>query len=285
MARSQTYYLSLVLILSSIISGCEKKVWFKKNFSQEDKNKLAKQLAEGAGRYYQGSVPNMEILREGIAMDSTLPELWREMATPYLKRGIPYEAFRYYKKEIDLAPALWQGWRGYLYLYFYHDYHRAIADFNATDTLTQITDYPQGQSVDYMRGLCYYGLKEYKTALEFFTTYIDQVTKERGENWVDTYAFLYRGLTHEKLGQFERALKDFETGLKYDHRLSDFHFHKARVAFEHLPVDAASLQTSIDLALSHFREGYYHQRDYVEVHDQIYLEDIETLMSRISGVK
>jgi tetratricopeptide (TPR) repeat protein len=262
--------------------ACQQKAWYRKNVPTDDRHQLAKQLSEGAAHYYQGSVANMMLLEEGIKMDSTIPDLWREMATPYLKRGMPNQAFKYYKREIALAPELWQGWRGYLYLYFYHDYHRAIADFNATDTLTVITDYPQGQSVDYMRGLSYYGLKEYAKALEFFNRYISDVTRERGEEWVDTYAFLYRGMTLERLQRYDESIKDFETGAKYDARLADFHFHKARILYEHLGANPATVEGLLTTALQNFQRGYFHQRDYVEVHDQLYLEDIKNLRQKVS---
>jgi tetratricopeptide (TPR) repeat protein len=277
MVRSLIYCLSALTIIS-----CTERAWFKKEISAEEKKKLARQFSEGAARYYQGSVANMMLLEEGVRMDSTLPELWRELATPYLKRGLPNEAFRYYAKEVSLAPELWQGWRGYLYLYFYHDYNRAIADFNATDTLTTITDYPQGQSVDYMRGLCYYGLHDYTKAITFFDKYIEEVTREKGEEWVDTYAFLYRGLTREKLQQFIPAIDDFETGLKYDHRLADFHYHITRVSFEDLHLPTSQITAALDRASLYYRQGYFHQRDYVEVHDELYLEDIENLKQKVS---
>jgi hypothetical protein len=66
----------------------------------------------------------------------------------------------------------WQGWRGYLKLFFYRDYESAIADFNATDTLTTgFTDYPQSMSVDYLRGLAYFQLGEEEKALDYYTKY------------------------------------------------------------------------------------------------------------------
>lgn len=282
MAKSLTYCLRWLFLIAAITS-CQQKTWYRRDVPSEEKSELAKKLNEGASRYYQGSAPNMALLEEGLEMDSTLPELWREMATPYLKRGMPHQAFRYYAREVALAPADWQGWRGYLYLYFYRDYRRAIADFNATDTLTPITDYPQGQSVDYMRGLSYYGLQEYDSALLFFDRYIAQVSADRGEDWVDTYAFLYRGLTYEKLGEADLALRDFSTGLKYDNRLSDFYFHSARVMTDHKIGSARETESMLQQALTNFRDGYFHHRDYVEVHDQLFIEDIEEALVKLKN--
>jgi tetratricopeptide (TPR) repeat protein len=265
-----------------LLCCCQSKSWYRKDFSRENKKKLAEQFLEGAANYYQGSVPEQFILEEGLSFDTLNPALWRERATPYLKRGFPVDAFHYYKKEVDLAPQLWQGWRGYLYLYFYRDYNRAIADFNATDTLTTITDYPQGQSVDYMRGLCYYGLNDNETALKYFTQYIDEVTRQKDESWVDVYAFLYRGLTYERLNKPELALKDFRTGSKYDTRLSDFYFHQVRLIREQPLFDESEVSRLIKKAKENFMSGYFHHRDYVEVHDQLYLEDIEKLEKEVA---
>ncbi len=199
--------------------------WYQKEFTDEERLRLSKQLAfVAADDYYnyQGSVSDQFLLDEALEHNSENTLAWRERGIPYLKRGFPHKMHTYYKKAVEYDPLHWQGWRGYVYLYFYRDYQRAIADFDATDTLNpKFTDYPQGQSVDYMRGLCYYGLENYPTALEYFTRYIDEATQEKDESYVDTYAFLYRGLTYEKLNQIDSALTDFDRALKYYPQLSD----------------------------------------------------------------
>lgn len=265
----------LVLIF---VSSCSQREWYKKEI--EDKETVGLQLRYGGGYYYQGSVAEQFQLEEAMMLDSSDGSLWREMATAPLKRGIADQAFFYYEEGVKRKPERWMGFRGYCYLYFYRDYERAIVDFNAYDDLMGQVEYSQGQNHDYMRGLCFYGMKDYETALLQFDSYIDPIVEEDGENWVDVYAMLYRGLTLEKLGRNMEALVEFDKVLKHYPKLSDAFYHKARMM-----VSRGNFMSALDLlekAKEYHQEGYYHQDGYVEVLEQIYLEDIEELILEIS---
>lgn len=208
MEKSLPYYPKILLLIWALLAfSCHKEDWYKKQFSDVEKAELSARLLAAESKHYdQGTVADQFILEESIINNPENAATWQEIGGPYLKRGLAKEAMHFYGKAVKLDPVSWQGWRGYLYLYFYRDYVNAIADFDATDILTpDFTDYPQGQSVDYMRGLCYYGLEDYTTALQFFSKYIEEVTLEKEESWVDVYAFLYRGLTFEKLNKPELA--------------------------------------------------------------------------------
>lgn len=269
-----------------LIFSCKNEKWYKKEFSDEDKKKLSAQLLAGDGNFfYQGTVPEQFVLDQALEFNPENAAVWRKKSVAYLKRGLAVEFNKYYKKTIAYDPVTWQGWRGYNYLYFYRDYESAIADFNATDTLTpNFIDYPQGQSVDYMRGLCYYGLNNDSTALEYFSKYIEEITLEKDESWVDVYAFLYRGLTFEKLGNPDAAIVDFNKALKYYPNFADSFYHLSRIYNKR--GDFKTAKKLIEEAKKYFKMGYYHQRPYIEVQEQIYLVDIENLEKLIDkGVK
>lgn len=272
---------ALFLLCSVLFFSCHQDHWYKKEFTAAEKIKLSNQILAGDGHYYyQGSVPDQFMLDEALMYHPDNAAAWRERGTAYVKRGLAQEAMAYYGKAVELDPVEWQGWRGYLYLYLYRDYEKAIADFDATDTLTpDFTDYPQGQSVDYMRGLCYYGLKDYTTALRYFSKYIEEVTLDVDESWVDTYAFLYRGLTFEKLDNPDAALLDFNTALKYYPNLSDCFYHKSRIYSK--MGDNKKAMVLLQEAKKFYSQDYFHQRPYVEVQEQIYLYDIELLEKEI----
>ncbi len=273
--------LKIIIPISLLIISCEQREWYKKEIKEDEKVQLASQLFNGAGHYYyQGSVPEQFLLEEAQSHDLENAAIWRERGVPYLKRGFGSEMFPYYQRAVELDPEKWSGIRGYIYLYFYRDYGRAIADFDATDTLTEdFVDHPQGQSVDYMRGICYYGLTDYNKALAYFNKYVESVIRKEGENWVDAYAVLYRALTFEKLGQENRALEEFDRVIRIYPNLSDPFYHKARITLKNgNRMEASEL---IVKAREYFEQGYYHQRPYVEVLEQIYLMDIESLEEEI----
>lgn len=270
-------------LLAVAVLACHEKPLYKREFSTEEKAALSKQLLAGGGRYYyQGSVPEQFLIDEALALDPKHAAAWREKGVPYLKRGLAKEMAAYYDKAIALDKE-WVGWHAYNLLYFYRDYEGAIALFNATDTITPgFTDYPQGQSVDYMRGLCYYGLGNYETALNYFSRYVEEVKQRLDESWVDPYAFLYRALTHEKLGNTEVALSDLDKALAGYPSMADGFYHKGRI---HLGLgNRPEAQRQLAQAKESFRRGLYHQRPYVEVQEQLFMEDIEALERKLSGV-
>ncbi len=279
MRKLSTYSLNLIISIL-ILSGCSQREWYKKEIKLN--KEYANQLLLGRSFYYQGSVAEQFQLEEAIRLDSTNGSIWREIATAPLKRGFADIAFYYYEEGVKRKPERWMGFRGHCYLNFYRDYKRAIQDFNAYDDLMYQVEYSQGQNHDYLRGLCYYGLKDYKTAFVQFDKYIDPIIEADGEDWVDVYAFLFRGLTLEKLGQYEEALVEFERVLKYYPQLSDAYYHKARIL-----TAKGNFTDALDLlrkAKDYHQEGYYHQDSYVEMLEQIYLIDIEELINKLSTI-
>ncbi len=278
MEKSLTYFLSTLIALL-ILSSCAEREWYKKEFSEEVKKQYGPQLRVG-GSYYQGSVPEQFQLDESMRMDSTDADLWRELGTARVKRGLADEMYYFYGEAVKRKPEKWAGFRGYLYLYFYRDYYRAIADFDLGDEVSGEVQHSQGQNHDYMRGICHYGLKDYTTAIESLDKYIDKVVRDEGEEWVDVYAFLYKGLALIKLERLDEAMLEFDRVLKYYKNLSDCFYHKARIYVARGQFDLAMKE--LQQAEQYHQQGYYHQRPYVEVLEQVYIQDIQSLMREIS---
>ena len=279
MVKSSIYFLSVLIIA---FTSCEQREWYKKELSEELKKQYAPQVRAGRVYSYQGSVPEQFQLKEAMMLDSTDADLWREFGTARVKRGILDEMYYYYNEAVKRKPEKWAGFRGYLYLYFYRDYERAIADFNLGDEANGQVDYSQGQNHDYMRGICYYGMKDYITAIDFLDRYINKVVEEEGESWVDVYAVLYKGLALLQLERFDEAIIEFDRVLKYYPNLSDCFYHKARIYIARGQFDLALKE--LDTAEEYFKKGYFHQRPYVEVLEQVYLQDIEGLRREISTI-
>ena len=243
--------------------------------SKEDQEKSQRVFIEGE-KLLQGSTESMLRLEKAIEIDPYNCDAVRELSVAYLKRGLAHQWKLQFDKAVECDPILWQPYRGYLYLSFYRDYEKAIADFDASDTLTpNFTDAPQGQSVDYWRGIAYLGLKDYKNALNYFNKYIRLETDEWGEDQVEVTGFLYRGIVLFKTNNYEQALKDFDKVLYYneDHS-ADAKYYKALILKASNPVKAKQLVTS---AIKDFNMGYFNQRDYVEILMQIYIDDLNVL--------
>ncbi|MFK7781496.1 tetratricopeptide repeat protein [Psychroserpens sp.] len=242
----------------------------------------AETVYKRAIHYPQGSMMSINGIKRATEIDSTYDEAVRELSVAYLKRGLPHKWKPQINKAVNCAPSIWQGYRGYNYLWFYRDYKKAIADFDATDTLTpNFIDAPQGHSVDYWRGICYLGLKDYENSIAYFDKYINTEIEESGEDWVEVTAFLYRGIAYFETGQYEEALLNFNKQLQYSRDLSaDAKYYKSQIFKIQNKTEEA--KTQIEEAINDYRIGYYNNRPYVETLRQIYPEDLQALKEELN---
>jgi tetratricopeptide (TPR) repeat protein len=224
----------------------------------------------------------MTKLEEAVAMDPNNCDALRELSVAYLKRGLINDWKIKFDKAVKCDPKIWVPWRGYLYLQFYRDYEKAIVDFDASDTLTpNFTDAPQGQSVDYWRGLAYLGLKDYDNSIQYLNRYIDEVTEENGEDWAEPTAFLYRGIAYYENNNPEAALKDFDKMILYNkNKTADGSYYKALILFEANKCEEADKE--LNTAIENFNLGYYNKHYYTEVLRQIYIQDLNNLQTAIA---
>lgn len=266
MARSQKLFLSTLVFLFT----------FSCNKSKTDSLEILEY-----GKLYQGSSRSLNALKKVTELDSTNAEAYRELSIPYLKRGIPHLWKKYMDKSIELNPEEWIGYRGYNYLWFYRDYKKAIADFNALDTITpNFIDAPQGHSVDYWRGIAYLGLKDYKTSTYYFNKHIKKETEETGEDWIEVTTFLYNGIAHYENNNDSLALYNINKLLKYtNNNYADGNYYKA-LLLEKKGKHPEALELT-NLAIKNYTDGYYNYRPYVETLRQIYMRDLLLTKDRL----
>lgn len=289
MEQLQKYFLSISTLL--LVCSCGNKYDDLSSLERKQKSMelFQKEFVKDHHGPLQGSPEKMTLLDEIIALDSTNCDALRELSVAYLKRGIPHEWKPRFDKAVACNPKIWQPWRGYLYLWFYRDYKKAIDDFNASDTLTpDFIDIPQGHSVDYWRGVAYLGLKDYQNSIHYFNKHIAQVTKESGEDWVEPLAFLYLGIVHYENSEIEKSEYNIDKALQYYKNISaDSHYYKALLQVHREEYDKAMI--SIETAIQNYNDGYYCKRIYVEEIRQIYPEQLkalkDTLLIQISKKK
>jgi len=245
-----------------------------------ERHNLAEKTFKEGPYFYQGSPETMSRIERAIEIDPTYCDAVRELSVAYLKRGIPHK----WKTEMDKAvicnPQIWQPFRGYNYLWFYRDYKKAIADFNASDTLTpNFIDAPQGHSVDYWRGIAYLGLNDYENSIYFFDKYINKEIEDSGEDWVELTAFLYRGIAYYENNNFEEALKNFDKQIHYAKQTADGKYYKALI-LQQQDKNEKALEV-LNEAIIDFNDEFFNERPYVETLRQIYIQDLEQLKETI----
>lgn len=267
--------LSLSLIICLTLLSCNK--------NNLTKRELAKKKYNEAVRFTQGSIPFQNGLAEAITLDSTFTQAVYASSIAHLKRGMPHKWLPLYTKSVQLDSINRIPWRGYLYLMFYKDYKKAIADFDTSDILTpNFIDTPQGLSVDAWRGIAYLGLKNYEKSIYYFDKYLKKETADFGENYVDLNSFLYQGIAFMELKDYEKADTCFNKVIEYSYGFSsDAKYYKALILFKKDKLEEAKVM--IEAALKDFNDGYFNSQPYVEVLRQLYLEDFTDLKSSINS--
>lgn len=213
MEKSQKLFLSLLVAL--LFLNCS-----------SDREK-AEAVYKRAIQHPQGSKMSINGIKRATEIDSTYEQAVYELSVAYLKRGLPHKWLPQYNKAVKLDPAKRIPWRGYLYLWFYRDYNKAIADFDASDELTPYIDHPQGHSVDFWRGIAYLGLNDYENSIAYWDKHITKETVDSGEDWVELEAFLYRGIAYYESENSEKALENFNKVIQYFKQSADAKYYKS----------------------------------------------------------
>jgi len=282
MVKSLKLFLSLIFL-----SGCSEDT-----LTQDQKIELAEkkwqviddQTSHEVGRT-QGSTAIMNLLEDIIKLNPRHCDALRERSVAYLKRGIPHKWKEYMDQAVACDSSRWIGWRGHHYLYFYRDYKKAIADFDATDHLTpDFIDAPQGHSVDYWRGHAYLGLKDYKNSIDYYQKHIDKVSQDFGEDWVEPDAFLNLGVAYLKNQQYELAKEQLTKALKYYNGQSAETKYYWAVYENHKGHQDKALEW-INESIEDFLAGYSKNRPYNEEIGQMYLEQLKAFKYKLLNKK
>lgn len=276
----------LRLVFIAMIISCSSDKY--SDLTQDERIQLSRDIwfveiaKHGFNGSFQGTPKAETLLDKILTLDPNNCNALREKSVPYLKRGIPHLWKPLFDKAVACDPVTWQPWRGYLYLYFYRAYDKAIADFDASDTLTpDFIDAPQGQSVNYWRGLAYLGKSDYQNAERYFKIHISAELEEAGEEWIDPSTFLYLGIAQYERKDYEQAIINLSKMLKHSYgKSADANYYLSLIHFERGNIDGAT--SHLNEARSDYEEGYFRFRDYVEEIRQIYPAHITDLQEKIN---
>lgn len=276
MVNWSNYFPSLAVLLGLALTACQQQPpLYKKPIPDARRPELSRQLLNGCRFHYQGTVGETLLLQEALRYGPEEAAPYRELGAPAVKRGLAKDFYRHYAKAVAYDPVEWQGWRGYLYLYFYRDYERALIDFQTLDTLTPgFVDYPQSTSILFMSGICYLQMEQYGQAIDYFDRHIAEELKTVEEAYISTETFLFKGIAESRQLGWEAAKATFERGLRNaDSKSADLWYWLSKAELQLGQRTAA--KEAADSAQLQFERGYYHDRPYVEEFYQTYQAQLE----------
>ncbi len=276
------YFLSGAVLLSLVLTACQPQpALYKKTIPEDRWPDLARQLLQGHRFHYQGTVAETLLLQEALQYGPEEATPYREFGAPAVKRGLAKDFYRHYAKAVAYDPVEWQGWRGYLYLYFYRDYERALADFQTLDALTPgFVDYPQSTSILFMSGICYLQMGQYEKAVDYFDQHIAEELKTVEEEYISTETFLFKGIAESRQSGWATAKATFERGLRNaDGKNADLWYWLSKAELQLGQREAA--RAAAANAQLQFGRGYYHDRPYVEEFYQTYEAQLEAWAAQL----
>ncbi len=192
------------------------------------------------------------------------------------KAGDFHTGFKYLNKAVELNPSSHLGYRGWIRLRKIRDYDNALIDFDRLDSLTpNFVDAPLGEDIDFLRGECYFGKKDYQKAIELFNRNI----KNQKEDWADIHSFVYLGLCEYKLGNYEKAITEFQRALKQTESIPESYFGIAK-AQQRLGQTEKAKENIIKA-----ENSMHYKRDdlYNEFLNEIYLSEILEFKQKLNN--
>lgn len=211
-----------------------------------------------------------------IEYDKNNSDAWMERSVAYNKAGDFEKGFKYLNKAVELNPQSHLGYRGWIRLRKMRDYDKALIDFNRLDSLTpNVIDAPWGEDIDFLRGECFFGKKQYQKAIESF----DQNIKNQKENWVDVHSFVYLGLCEYELGNYEGSIIEFQRAIEKSGNIPESYFGMAK-AYQKL----GKIEKARQNVLKAEKNIHYKRDDvYNEFLNEIYLSEIIELKNQLQA--
>ena len=261
------YSLSGLLLLVTLITSCNK---VDEVSTQADDSALSLKRKG----YYQGSMYSQINYDSLISIDPNNAGLYQGKSIPHTKIGDYHIAFPLLEKAYELDPKETGYYYGWLLLYYYRDYERAIKKLNEYDDFTpNQPDFAWGEHVNYLKGLCYKQMGEFEKAQAEFDTVI-----ELEEDYVDVYAFVYRGICKMKLNRHKEAIIDFEKAIDNYSNNSMAYFYKG-LAYQKLGLSKLSKE-AYQNALSLLKKGFLNRDPYHEAFNAISMEMVEDYIAK-----
>ena len=207
-------------------------------------------------------------------MDSIVANDYRHWSVQNTKNGNYTKAIALLEKAMELNPQETSRYYGWVLLYYYRDYEKALAILDQHDAYTpNFSDAPMGEDVHYLKGLCLMELQHYQKAIDEFNIYINNLASANIEDYIDVYTFVQKGRCLTKLGKFEEAIKTYKKALKYNEYCTEAYYFMGLTQLEIGEKDNACM--NFNKALNLINNGYKSSDNYVEYFHEIYAQQIE----------
>lgn len=169
------------------------------------------------------------------------------------------------------------GYYGWVMLYYYRDYERALTYLNLFDELTpNFTDFPIGENIHYLRGLACLQLMDFQQASKWLERYI-QEEKEKGKlDWIDYAVYYYLGIAYENLSRKKDAIAQYNMAIDGQKKFPEATYRLALNSS-----NKRSKERLLQLALQQLNDGFGLTDVYVERFHAVYPQEIMEVLKSL----
>jgi len=212
-------------------------------------------------------------------MDSISSNDYQSISVQQTKNGDYQKAIHYLEKSITLEAKENENYYGWLLLYYYRDYKKALEHLNHYDDLTpNVIDAPVGENIHFLKGLCYYQLNQYKEAITEFEINKKFEIERFGNKNCNSYIYFYEARCFEKLTNSIEAKKNYQSAIKLSPYATEAYYYLGLLYQSQQKNKLA--EKSINKALQLIKKGYKQQDIYVELFDEVYQSQIEESITK-----
>lgn len=207
-------------------------------------------------------------------MDTINADDYHEYSVQNTKNGNYAEAIAALEKAVALDAQNIEGYYGWVLLYYYRDYARSLKHLNHYDQLKpNEMKAPVGENIHFLKGLCYYQMRDFDKAISEFTLNLSFETKKFGIKYANAYIFFYLGRCYDQLGDLKKAGSYYEKAITYTLFPTEAHYYLGLLRRKEGKVSIG--QRHLESSLSLIKSGYKQQDIYVELFDEVYQSQIE----------
>lgn len=204
-------------------------------------------------------------------------EVYHKLSVQNTKNGNYKLAVKYLDIASKLNPEVY-SYYGWVMLYYYRDYERALIYLEKYDSLTpNFSDFPVGENINYLKGMANMNLNKYDKAIQEFDKYIQETSLKSGEDWVEVSTFYYKGLCLQYQQKYNDAIINYNNAIKFNDSFAEAYYQKGScyTALGEKTMAMDNFQKSKKL----IQMGLRKQDVYIEIFQPVYIQDIEKAMA------
>jgi tetratricopeptide (TPR) repeat protein len=210
--------------------------------------------------------------------DSITAGDWHAYSVQNTKHGNYAEAIQALEKSLAINAKEMEGYYGWVLLYYYRDYEKALKHLNHYDDLTpQDVDAPVGENIHFLKGLCYFQIGQYLNAIKEFEINEKFEISHFGQKNCNTYIYFYIARNYEKMNDFKKAEIYYKKAIKQSQFPVEANYYLGILNIKNQKTKLGTKR--LQSALSFIKQGYKQQDIYIELFDEVYQPQIEEALN------